>query len=82
MYATGLLHDVGSRALSSTGRVVPLQRIAAERSHVVCRAESRKKGGAAVEDKTDKSLGLGDLLGPIGLTLGGALRRQVCISLL
>jgi hypothetical protein len=50
---------------------------AAKRLSMSCRAEAAQKEKRSALNKHKGLMGLGDLLGPIGLTLGGALRRKV-----
>jgi len=41
---------------------------------------AKKDGDAAVQDKPRKGAGLGDLLGPIGLSLGSSDKEQVLLD--
>lgn len=43
-----------------------------------CRANADRDGSTAVKEKKANEFGLGDLLGPIGLTLGGSLKKVRC----
>ena len=47
-----------------------------------CEARPERDGNTAVKERKERSFGLGDLLGPIGLTIGGSLDRKVsCCAL-
>jgi hypothetical protein len=47
---------------------------------VSCKAEPERSGKGSVKEREQSGVGLGDLLGPIGLTLGGSLKRKVLIQ--
>ena len=42
-----------------------------------CKAKSERHGSTSVKEREGRNLGLGDILGPIGLTLGGSLNKKV-----
>ncbi|EIE20540.1 hypothetical protein COCSUDRAFT_18627 [Coccomyxa subellipsoidea C-169] len=42
-----------------------------------CHASLEREGSASVKEKKERDFGLGDILGPIGLTLGGSLNKKV-----
>lgn len=42
-----------------------------------CEARPERDGNTAVKERKERNFGLGDLLGPIGLTIGGSLDRKV-----
>lgn len=43
-------------------------------------AQAKKEANSAVQDKSTKGTGLGDLLGPIGLSLGKSDDKQVTVA--
>ncbi len=47
-----------------------------------CHASLEAEGSASVKEKKKRDFGLGDILGPIGLTLGGSLNKKVRFILL